>query len=248
MHCLILGDINHYFTSFLKVGLAGHELELQQKKQSCLAESNPSTYTFSILGCPRKRKNEDDNDSEKISGPKKQHLAKASLAQIQPPTSQRHKCSSDGSQTKNDQTVKTNKTKSSRTSNSTYSLRSQITTSTRLRLLPFRHDSISLVPSDDNLDLNQIGDETPRLKKDELEVLQKVITQTKFPSWFSCLPRKFDFKSIQTLKEAECKILMTFYLPLALVPIGSLQISHREERVNRPGNSLHKDLLLKSPI
>ncbi|MBW0512431.1 hypothetical protein O181_052146 [Austropuccinia psidii MF-1] len=93
-----------------------------------------------------------------------------------------------------------------------------------------------------------MGDETPRLKKDKLEVLQKVINQTKVPSWVSRLPRKFGFKNFQTLKEAEWKILMTLYLPLALVPLWSSQIPHREERVKCPGNYVHKDLLLKSLI
>ncbi|MBW0461723.1 hypothetical protein O181_001438 [Austropuccinia psidii MF-1] len=60
--------------------------------------------------------------------------------------------------------------------------------------------------------------------------------------------RKFDFKDFQTLKAAEWKILITLYLPLALLPIWSAQIPHREERVNCPGNFLHKDLLLKSLI
>ncbi|MBW0545456.1 hypothetical protein O181_085171 [Austropuccinia psidii MF-1] len=82
MHCLILGDIKDYCISFLKVGLAGHELELQRKKQSFLAHSNPSKYPFCLLGRPRKRKNEDDNDSDKISRPKKQNLTKANLARI----------------------------------------------------------------------------------------------------------------------------------------------------------------------
>ncbi|MBW0492114.1 hypothetical protein O181_031829 [Austropuccinia psidii MF-1] len=166
MHSLILGDVKDYCISFLKVGLAGHELELQKKKQSFLAHSNPSKYPPCILGCPRKRKNEDYNDSDKISRPKKQNLTKANLASIQPPTSQRHKGSSEASRTKSDQTAKRNRTSSSR-----YSLRSQTTTSTVLNLLPFTHGSDSLVPSDlysdDNQYLNPMGDEAQRLKKDE---------------------------------------------------------------------------------
>ncbi|MBW0546894.1 hypothetical protein O181_086609 [Austropuccinia psidii MF-1] len=159
MHCLILGYIKDYCISFLKVGLAGHELDLQRKKQSFLAHSNPSKYPFCLLGHPRKRKNEDDNDSDKISRPKKQNLSC-----IQPPTSQRHKGCSEASRIKSDQTAKSN-----RGSNSRYSLRSQTTTSTVLNLLPFTHGSDSLVPSDsssdDNQYLNPMGDETPRLKK-----------------------------------------------------------------------------------
>ncbi|MBW0593077.1 hypothetical protein O181_132792 [Austropuccinia psidii MF-1] len=181
MHCLILGDIKDYCISFLKVGLAGQELELQRKKQSFLAHSNPSKYPFCLLGHPRKRKNEDDNDSDQISRPKKQNLTKANLARIRPPTSQRHKGSSEASRTKSDQTAKSNRTSSSR-----YSLRSQTATSTVLNLLPFTHGSDSLVPSDlssdDNQYLNPMRDETPRLQKDELEVLQIVINQTKVPS------------------------------------------------------------------
>ncbi|MBW0557600.1 hypothetical protein O181_097315 [Austropuccinia psidii MF-1] len=90
-----------------------------------------------------------------------------------------------------------------------------------------------------------MGDETPGLKKDKLEVLQNVINLTKVPSWFSHLPRKFCFKNFQTLKAAEWKIFMTLYLPLALVPLWSSQIPHREERVKCPVSYLHKDLLLK---
>ncbi|MBW0489317.1 hypothetical protein O181_029032 [Austropuccinia psidii MF-1] len=157
MHCLILGDIKDYCISFLKVGLAGHELELQRKKQSFLADSNPSKYPFSLLGHQRKRENEDDNDSDRIGRPKKQNPTKANLAPIQPPTSQRHKGSSEASRTKSDQI-----------SNSRYSLRSQKATSTILNLLPFTHGSDSLVPSDfssdDNKYLNPMGDETPGLK------------------------------------------------------------------------------------
>ncbi|MBW0460900.1 hypothetical protein O181_000615 [Austropuccinia psidii MF-1] len=115
------------------------------------------------------------------------------LARIQPPTSQRHKGSSEVSRTKSDQT-----------SSFRYSRRSQTTTSTIINLLPFTHGSDSLVPSDlssdDNKYLSPMGDETPRFKKDKLEVLQKFINQTKVPSWFSCLPRKFGFKNFQTLK------------------------------------------------
>ncbi|MBW0541236.1 hypothetical protein O181_080951, partial [Austropuccinia psidii MF-1] len=186
-------------------------------------------------------------DSDKISRSKKQNLTKANLFHIRPPTSQRHKGSSEASRTKSDQTATSN-----RTSNSRYSLRSQTTTSTVLSLLPFTHDSDSLVPSDlssnDNQDLNPMGDETSRLKKDKLGVLQKVINQTKVLSWFSRLPKKFGFKNFQTLKAAEWQILMTLYLPLALVPLWGVQIPHREERVKCPGNYLHKDLLLKSLI
>ncbi|MBW0581897.1 hypothetical protein O181_121612 [Austropuccinia psidii MF-1] len=111
-----------------------------------------------------KRKNEDDNDSEKIIRPKKQNLTKANFACIQPPTSQRHKGSSEASRTKSDQTAKRN-----RTSNSRYSIRYQTTTSTVLNLLPFTHGSDSLAASDSSFDdtqyLNPMGDETPRLKK-----------------------------------------------------------------------------------
>ncbi|MBW0509956.1 hypothetical protein O181_049671 [Austropuccinia psidii MF-1] len=247
MHCLLLGDIKEYCISFLKVGLARHELALQRRKQSFLADSNTSKYPFCLLGNPRKRKNEDYNDSEKISRPKKQKLTKANLARIGPPTSQRHKGSSEASQTKSDQTAKRNRTLSSR-----YSLRSQTATSTVLNVLPFPHGSDSLVPSDSSSDnnqyLNTIGDDTPRLKNGKLAVLQKVINQTKVPSWFSCLPRKSGFKNVQTLKAAEWQILITFYLPLALVPLWNSQIPHREERVKFPGSYLHKDLLLKSLI
>ncbi|MBW0579780.1 hypothetical protein O181_119495, partial [Austropuccinia psidii MF-1] len=229
------------------VGLAGHELELQRKKQSFLEESNPFKYPFFVLGRPRKRKNEDGNSSDKIPRPKKQNLTKADLAHIQPPTSQSHKGSSEASRAKSDQTEKRN-----RTSHSRYSLRSQTTTSTVFNLLPFTHGSDSLVPcdlsSDDNQFSKPMGDETPRLKKEELEVLQKVINQTKVPSWLSCLPRKFGFKNFQTLKAAEWQVLMTLYSPLALGPLWSSQISYREGRVNCPGNYLHKDLLLKSLI
>ncbi|MBW0460468.1 hypothetical protein O181_000183 [Austropuccinia psidii MF-1] len=133
-----------------------------------------------------------------MSSPKNQNLTKANLCGIQPPTSQIHKGSSEASRTKSDQTAKIN-----RISNSRYSLRSQATTSTILSSLPFAHDTNELVFSDDNLDLNPMGDKTTRLKKKELEVLQKVITQTKVPSWFSHLPRKFGFKNFQTLKAAE---------------------------------------------
>ncbi|MBW0591148.1 hypothetical protein O181_130863 [Austropuccinia psidii MF-1] len=159
-----------------------------------------------------------------------------------------HKGSSEASRTKSDQTAKSN-----RTSNSRYSLRSQKATSTYvLNLLPFTHCSGPLVPSDlssdNNQYLNPMGDETPRLKKDKLEVLQQVINQTKVPSWFSHLPRKFGFENFQTLKAAEWQILMTLYLPLALVPLWRSKIPHREERVKFPGNYLHKDLLLKSLI
>ncbi|MBW0521158.1 hypothetical protein O181_060873 [Austropuccinia psidii MF-1] len=76
MNFLILGDIKDYCISLLKVGLAGHELELQRKRQSFFADSNPSKYPFCLLGHPRKRKNEDDNDSDKIGRPKKQNLAR----------------------------------------------------------------------------------------------------------------------------------------------------------------------------
>ncbi|MBW0472202.1 hypothetical protein O181_011917 [Austropuccinia psidii MF-1] len=115
-----------------------------------LADSNPSKYPFCLLGRRRKRKNEDDNDSDKISRPKKQNLTKANLARIQPPTSQRHKGSSEASRTKSDQNEKSNRTSSSR-----YSLRSQTTTSTVLNLLPSTHGSDSLVPSDLSSDDNQ---------------------------------------------------------------------------------------------
>ncbi|MBW0467737.1 hypothetical protein O181_007452 [Austropuccinia psidii MF-1] len=158
-----------------------------------------------------------------MSGPKNQILPKANLSRIWPPTSQRHQCSSEASQTKSDQTDKCNRTKSSRTSNSSYSLKSQTATSTILSLLPFTNDSNSLVPSNfssaDNQDLNPMGDEAPRLNKDDLVVLQKGITKTQVPSWFSHLPRKFGSKNLQTLKAAEWKILITFYLPLKLLPI-----------------------------
>ncbi|MBW0577797.1 hypothetical protein O181_117512 [Austropuccinia psidii MF-1] len=149
MHCLILGDIKDYCISFLKVGLAGHKLELQRKTQSFLAHSNPSKYPFCLLGCPRKRKNKDDNDSDKISRPKKQNLTKANLARLRPPTSQTHKGSSEAYRTQSDQTAKSN-----RTSNFRYSLRSQTTTSTVLNLLPFTYGSDSLVPSDLSSDDN----------------------------------------------------------------------------------------------
>ncbi|MBW0504063.1 hypothetical protein O181_043778 [Austropuccinia psidii MF-1] len=164
MNFSILGDIKDYCISFLKLGLAGHKLELQRKKQGFLADSNPSKYPFCLLGLPRKRKNEDENDSEKISRPKKQNPTKANLARIQPPTSQRHEGSSEASRTKSDQTAKSN-----RTSNYRYSLRSQKATSTVLSLLPFTHGSDSLVPSDfssdDNQYFNKMGDESPRLEK-----------------------------------------------------------------------------------
>ncbi|MBW0469586.1 hypothetical protein O181_009301 [Austropuccinia psidii MF-1] len=123
-----------------------------------------------------------------MSRPKKQNLTKANLSRIRPRTSQRYQCSSETSRTKSDQTEKSKTTKSSQTSTSRYSLRSQIATSTILNLLPFTNDSDSLVASDcsssDNQDLNPMGDETPRLKKDEFEVLKKVITQTKVLSWY----------------------------------------------------------------
>ncbi|MBW0493147.1 hypothetical protein O181_032862 [Austropuccinia psidii MF-1] len=93
-----------------------------------------------------------------------------------------------------------------------------------------------------------MGDETPRLKKEVLEVLQNFINQTKVLSWFSHLPRKFEFKNFQILKSEEWQIFTTFYVPLELVPIWSSQIPHREERVKCPGNYLHKDILLKSLI
>ncbi|MBW0462396.1 hypothetical protein O181_002111 [Austropuccinia psidii MF-1] len=167
-----------------------------------------------------------------MNRPKKQNLTKANLAHIWPPTSQRHQSSCKASRTKSDQIEKSNRTKSRRHSNSRYSLRSQTTTSTILNLSPFTNDSNSLVPSECssayNKDLKQMGDQTPRLNKDELEVLQKVITQTKVPSWFSHLPREFGFKSSQTLKAAEWQIMMTLYLPLELVPIWSSQIPHSE--------------------
>ncbi|MBW0502199.1 hypothetical protein O181_041914, partial [Austropuccinia psidii MF-1] len=194
------------------VVLAGHELELQRKKQSFLEDSNPFKHPFFVLGNPRKRKNEDGNASDKIRRPKKQNLTKDSLAHIQPPTSQRHKGSSEASRAKSDQTEKSN-----RTSHSRYSLRSQTATSTLFNLLPFTHGSD--LSSDDNQFSKPMGDETPRLKKDELEVLQKVINQTKVLSWFSCLARKFGFKNFQTLKAAEWQILMTLYSPLALGPL-----------------------------
>ncbi|MBW0592930.1 hypothetical protein O181_132645 [Austropuccinia psidii MF-1] len=92
--------------------------------------------------------------------------------------SQRHKGSSEASRTKSDQNAKRN-----RTSNSRYSLRSQTTTSTILSLLPFTYGSDSLVPSDfssdDNHYLHPMEDETPTLKKEELEVLQNIINKTK---------------------------------------------------------------------
>ncbi|MBW0497790.1 hypothetical protein O181_037505 [Austropuccinia psidii MF-1] len=161
--------------------------------------------------------------------------------------SQRQKGSSESSRYKSEQNSKSNKT-----SNSRYSLRSQTTTSTILNLLPFTNGSDSLVPSefssDDNQYLNPMGEKTPRFKKDELKVLQRVINQTKVLSWFSHLPRKFGFKNFQTLKAAEWKILMKLYLPIALLQIWSSQILHRAERVKCPGNYLHKDLLLKSLI
>ncbi|MBW0487099.1 hypothetical protein O181_026814 [Austropuccinia psidii MF-1] len=124
-----------------------------------------------------------------------------------------------------------------------YSLRSQTATSTVLSVLPFTHGSDSLVPSDffsnDNQYFNQMGDETPRFKKDKSEVLQNVINQTKVPSWFSRLPRKFGFKNFQTLKAAEWPILITLYLPLALVPLWSSQIPHKEEMLEN--NEIEKD-------
>ncbi|MBW0519262.1 hypothetical protein O181_058977 [Austropuccinia psidii MF-1] len=252
MHFLILGNSKDYCISFLKVGLAGHELELQRKRKSFLKDSKPSKYPLASLGNPRKRKNDDENDSQQMHRRKKQNRTKANLSHIWPCAFQWHQCSSEASRTKSDQTEKSKRTKISRTSTSRYSLRSQATTSTILNLLPFTNDRNSLVPSDcssaDNQDLYPIGDDTPRLKKVELEVLQKVITQTKVSSWFSHLPRKFGFKNFQTLKAAEWKILMTFYFPLALVPIWSLHIPHRDKRVKCSGNFLHKDLLLKSLI
>ncbi|MBW0504066.1 hypothetical protein O181_043781 [Austropuccinia psidii MF-1] len=136
MHFLSLRDIKDHCISFLKVGLAGHELELQRKKKGFLEDSNPSKYPFCLVGCPRKKKKENDNDYEKVSRPKKQNLPKANLAHIRPPTSRRHKGSSKASRTKSDQAEKRN-----RTSNYRYSLRSKTTTSTVLNLLPFTHGS-----------------------------------------------------------------------------------------------------------
>ncbi|MBW0463174.1 hypothetical protein O181_002889 [Austropuccinia psidii MF-1] len=249
MNCFILGYIKDYCILFLKVGLDGHELELQRKKKSILADSNPSKYLFSLLWHPRKRKNRYYNDPPQLNRPKKQNLTKANLAQIQPPTSQRHQCCSEASRRKIDQTEKSNRIKSSRPSNSRYSLRSQRANSTILSLLPFTNDSNSLVPSECsstyNKDLKPMGDEALILNKDELEVLQKLITQTKVPPWFSHLPRKLGFKNFQTLKAAKWQIFMTLYLALEPVPILSSQIPHREERANCPGNFLHEDLLLK---
>ncbi|MBW0563107.1 hypothetical protein O181_102822, partial [Austropuccinia psidii MF-1] len=184
--------------------------------------------------------------------PNKQNLTKANLSHLWPCASPWHQCSSEASRTKGHQTEQCKRTKSSRTATSRYYLISQTTTSTIMNLLPFTNDSNSLVPSDcasaDNQDLNPMGDDTPRLKKDELEVLQKLITQTKLQSWFSHFPKKFGFKNFQTLKEEEWKILMKLYLLLALVPRLSSHIPHRQETVKCPGNFLHKDLLLKTLI
>ncbi|MBW0506464.1 hypothetical protein O181_046179 [Austropuccinia psidii MF-1] len=167
MHCLILGDIKYYFISFLKIRLAGNELEIQKKNQRFLEDSNPSKCPFSSLGNPRKRKNDDENYSQQVSRPKKQKLSKSNLSNIWPPTFQRYQCSSEASLTKSDQTDKRKRTQSSRTSNFRYSLKSQKTTSTILNLIPFTNDSDSLVPSDcsssDNQYLNQMGDANPRL-------------------------------------------------------------------------------------
>ncbi|MBW0494729.1 hypothetical protein O181_034444 [Austropuccinia psidii MF-1] len=184
-----------------------------------------------------------------MSRPEKQHLTRANLACIKHETSQKNKCSSEASREKNYQSACTKRAQGSGASTSRYSLRSHSTNSTILILLPFTHDRNSLVashfPSDDNLDSTPMGDETPRLTKDKLEVLQELITQTKFPSWFSCITGKLDFKNFQTLKTADWQILMTLYLPLAWVPIWSSQIHHREERVDDPGSLINKDLLLK---
>ncbi|MBW0472353.1 hypothetical protein O181_012068 [Austropuccinia psidii MF-1] len=169
MHLLISGNIKDYCISFLKVGLTGHELELQRKSKAFLADSNPSKYPFSLLRDPRKRKNEDENDYEKISRPKKQILTKANLSCIWPHTSQRQKCSSEASRTKSDQSSKSNRAKSSRTSEYRYSPRSQKTTSTILSLLPFTHDRGSLVPSDvlseEDQNLKPMVDEAQRLRR-----------------------------------------------------------------------------------
>ncbi|MBW0467693.1 hypothetical protein O181_007408 [Austropuccinia psidii MF-1] len=106
IHCLILGDIKYYCISFLKVVLAGHELELQRKNQSILTDSDPSKYPVSLLGHPRKRGNEYENDPQQLNRPKKQNLTKANLAPIWPLTSQRSHCSIEGSRTKIYQTEK----------------------------------------------------------------------------------------------------------------------------------------------
>ncbi|MBW0483199.1 hypothetical protein O181_022914 [Austropuccinia psidii MF-1] len=104
MHCLILGNIKDYCISVLKVGLYGHELELQRKKKSFLADSNPFKYPFASLGCPQKRKNDDENDSQQMNRPKKQNLTKANLSHIWPCASQWNQFSSEAFRTKGDQT------------------------------------------------------------------------------------------------------------------------------------------------
>jgi hypothetical protein len=94
------------------------------------------------------------------------------------------------------------------------------------------------------------GDHTdePRMVKEELRVLQDVITQTQIPTWVSRVPHNFGLSGSGSLKAADWLILYTVYYPLAMVPYWVIGSDWQKKIIDGSRAVTHQDVLRDSLV
>jgi hypothetical protein len=84
--------------------------------------------------------------------------------------------------------------------------------------------------------------------KEELRVLQDVITQTEIPTWVSRVPHNFGLSGSCSLKAADWLILYTVYYPLALVPYWVIGNDLQKQKIDGSTSVTHPDVLQDSLV
>lgn len=245
MHGLILGNLKDHSQSYLNMALAGEELSKAQIKEKNRRDDVGSGSQVNMIGKGKRRQSPDLEMGDHSERSQKRRLNSSNLKALTQRTEEGSgqglisryelRSSSQGEKSWSASQASKNSQKSSQPSSAhSYALRTRIlkgsqrmesqgSQGSRASTVKLRVGEESGADDDDGQANNQaqVSNDGPRLMLNDLRRIQKVIEETKVPSWMTRVPTNVGFRSAGSLKAAEWLVLYMVYYPLALIPLWS---------------------------